>query len=133
MRGLIRTGGGGTSPTTTDSSGNHAVNAVISQGVGADPIPVQQGPYDVVAIAASQANFILGTTGAAGDFLHTFGFRVNGTGTVSIANDGVNIFSYTGVTGVNHSDCMIIDGPTTGVWTVTTTSGAVAYATGIFT
>jgi len=99
---------------------------------------VKQSPLDYQAVAVSQTDKVLGTTGAVGDLLQRLVITVAtaATGTVSI-QDGADTATLIlpnspgGGVGVYMVELGIAS--RTGAWSVTTGAGATVVAVGLFT
>lgn len=126
--------GGASIPLTTTASGEPAGVTVIETKTGAAPMPVESGPYQYQNCPVSVTT-ICGTTGAPGDFLHTVTIRWNGTGTFTLKDGSTAILTATGIGTPSAIQVknLIIDAICITNWSITTTSGTEALATGRFT
>lgn len=96
---------------------------------------VNQAGMEYEAVAASQTDQVMGTTGATGDYLHRLVITVAtaATGTVSIKDGGGSAIAITAANtpiGVYVVDLGIYS--TAGAWKVTTGAGATAVGIGNF-
>jgi len=86
-------------------------------------------------VEPSQTAEILGTTGAAGDFLHTITWRNTGNGQITIIDGSTNVLAVAGIgtPASVQTGTYIIDAVCTTAWKITTGSGCEVLATGRFT
>ena len=89
-------------------------------------------PYETVA--ASQTAQVLGTAGAAGDYLHRIVVTVTAaaTSTVSLIDGSTTILTVPANTVVGTYSLEINTAAATGPWKVTTGAGATVLAVGLF-
>lgn len=89
-------------------------------------------PYETVA--ASQTAQVLGTAGAAGDYLHRIVVTVTAaaTSTVSVIDGSTTILTVPANTAVGTYSLEINTAAATGPWKVTTGAGATVLAVGLF-
>jgi hypothetical protein len=99
---------------------------------------VEQGQFDYETVAVSQADQVLGVTGAAGDFLHKLIITVGtaATAAVSIKDGGgsaIPILPNSPGGGIGVYVVEINAVSTAGAWKVTTGAGSTVLAIGRFT
>ena len=89
-------------------------------------------PYETVA--ASQTAQVLGTAGAAGDYLHRIVVTVTAaaTSTVSVIDGSTTILTVPANTAVGTYSLDLEVAAATGPWKVTTGAGATVLAVGLF-
>lgn len=98
---------------------------------------VVQGPFDYETVAVSQTGQVLGTTGAAGDYLESLVVQniTVATASVTILDGTTSMILQTGAaalpTGVVTIPLKVRS--VNGAWSVTTGAGATVFAIGKFT
>jgi len=108
-----------------DTAGD-AVYLEVTNGVAHVQIN-QQYAYETVA--ASQTAQVMGTTGAAGDFLHAVTCTAT-TSTIAILDGATTIIT---ITPAAVGDTFIFDWTATTAWKITTAAGTSCVVSGSFT
>ncbi len=133
------------SPKTFGEAGSPIAVQVTAQGylivataAGSPLVTAETMPPDYETVAAGQTDQVLGTTGAAGDFLSALQVVVAtaATSAVSIkdgAGSSISVFPANPGGGIGSYNVPIGIKSASGAWSVTTGAGVSVVATGTFT
>jgi len=113
------------------SGAAHVYDATLRAGEDQtnDVVVVEQGRFSYETVAASQTAQVIGTTGAAGDYLHHV-IVTSSTGTITVLDNATTVAVIpAGAVGVFPINCV----SSSGAWKITTAASTTCTCVGRFT
>ena len=122
-------------PLDATNGAGHVYDATLRAGEDQtnDVMVVEQGQFGYETVAAGQTAQVLGTTGAAGDLLHSV-IVDSATGTVLVIDGATTVLTIPATAAnVKSTGEWIIDAVATTAWKITTAASTTCMCVGRFT